>query len=107
MGYSGLAIATANERNEAMSTLIQWMISSTWFKKYAAIVGAFCLGVYAQDLYWQKINAVLAALGVTQGEFRNTLLLIVGASGVAASIGLSLVKSSQAKATGTGDGGKP
>ena len=71
------------------------------------IVGAFCLGVYAQDLYWQKINAVLAALGVTQGEFRNTLLLIVGASGVAASIGLSLVKSSQAKATGTGDGGKP
>jgi len=89
-----------------MNAFLQWCIGSTWFKKYSAILGAFALGLYAQEIYWQKINAVLAALGITQGEFRHGLLLIIGASGVAASIGLSLVKSSQAKATGTGAGGK-
>ena len=78
-----------------MSAILQWAIQSTWFKKYAAIVGAFCLGVYGQAMYWQKIDAIMEVLGITEDQYKHALLLIIAASGIGASIGLSLVKSAQ------------
>ena len=80
-----------------MNKLLQWAISSTAFKKSASIVGGFALGVWFQAAYWQQIRATLDAWGVSRETWHSTLWVIIGASGVALSVGLSAAKSKQTK----------
>ena len=90
--------------------IVEWMIGSVWFKKYAGQIGAFALGLWFQARFWKQIHATLDAWGVAPGEYTKALVVVIGAAGVATSIGLSLVKAGRDKADaannpGKGDGG--
>jgi len=46
-----------------MNNLVQWMIGSTYFKKWSGIIGGFCAGMWAQATYWMEIRATREAWG--------------------------------------------
>jgi len=77
--------------------LLEWMISSTWFKKYSAAIGGFCLGAYFQARYWRQIRGTLDLWGVDRGHYLGALIAIAGAAGLAWSIALSAVKANREK----------
>ncbi len=87
--------------NEQLQKIYAWMVGSTWFKKYSGIVGGVAVGMWFQRTYWKQVNGTLATWGIDGETWDATLLLVVAAAGISASIGLSLVKSAQAKAAGT------
>ena len=84
--------------SDKLKAVFDWAVGSTLFKKYSGIIGAYVLGLWTAMVYWRQINATLAAWGVERQSWLIFLLAIAAASGVTASIGLSLVKSSQIKA---------
>lgn len=83
--------------NSVLQKIYAWMIASTWFKKYSGIIGGVAVGMWFQREYWREVNATLTAWGVDGDAWNTTLLLIAGAAGISASIGLSLVKSAKIK----------
>lgn len=80
-----------------MHRILQWMIGSTQFKKWNGIVGGFCLGMWVSGNYWRQIRDTLLVWGVDRDSWMSFLLAVAGASGVAASIGLSMAKKRQEK----------
>jgi len=62
---------------------------STWFKKYSMGVGAFLLGMLAQENYWREIRQTLDVWGVSRDEWHTVLWAVVGLSGVGVSVVLS------------------
>jgi len=78
-----------------LQTLVQSMIQSSWFHKYNGMIGAFCAGLWVQAHYWRQISATLVAWGIPHNEYLATLVLIVGASGISASILGTIIKSKQ------------
>lgn len=75
-----------------MNTVWQWMLQSTWFKKYSGQIGAFCLGCVFMHNYHHQLKESLQVWGVTSAETMTVLWTIIGASGVITSIGLSMAK---------------
>lgn len=75
-----------------MQSLIAWAIQSTQFKKWSGIIGGFAGGLWFSMNYHVQIRATLQAWGVDRDQWGNFLILVIGASGVAASVGLSVVK---------------
>lgn len=80
-----------------MQSIIAWAIHSTQFKKWSGIIGGFAAGLWCSMHYHVQIRATLAAWGVDKDQWGNFLILVIGASGVAASVGLSVAKSQLAK----------
>lgn len=76
--------------------ILTWAIQSTQFKKWSGIIGGAAFGMWASMNYHVQIRATLAAWGVDRSEWGNTLVFIMAASGIAASVGLSVAKSRQA-----------
>ena len=75
-----------------------WFIQSPWFKKYTGMIGGFCMGMWISSKYYPQIIKVREALGISKDEFSSVLLLIAGAAGITASIGLTVVKEKRRKA---------
>ncbi len=73
------------------------MIGSTYFKKYSAAIGGFCLGAWFQASYWRQIRGTLEAWGCEREWYLGGLIAIAGAAGLALSQGLSMVKTRQEK----------
>jgi len=84
-----------------MKQILDWAIQSTQFKKWSGIVGGTALGMWLSMNYHVQIAATLAAWGVSKGEFGNALVAVMGASGVALSVGLSVAKTRLAAQQGT------
>ena len=80
------------------SRIVAWCVASTWFKKWSGQIGAYLLGWLTLENYGQQIYATLAIWGVDKDGVINSIILVVGASGVLASIGFSLVKSERERA---------
>jgi len=80
-----------------MKPLVEWLIQSTWFKKYAGVSGGFCLGLWVAANYHSQIRAILEILGVSRSTYMSLLLAVVGAAGITTSIGLSVAKTYKAK----------
>jgi hypothetical protein len=75
-----------------MQSIIAWAIQSTQFKKWSGIIGGFAGGLWCSMNYHVQIRATLQAWGVDRDQWGNFLILVIGASGVAASVGLSVAK---------------
>ena len=84
-----------------ISSIVNWLIQSTWFKKYSGVIGGFCLGLWVSTNYWRQIREILHTLNISKNEYNNTLLIIVGAAGITTSIVLSLVKNRKIKKQNT------
>jgi hypothetical protein len=69
------------------------MVQSTNFKKWSGIIGGFAAGLWFSMNYHREIRATLAIWGVDKDQWGNFLILVIGASGVAASVGFSMAKS--------------
>ena len=80
-----------------MNPIINWLIQSTWFKKYSGVTGGFCLGLWVAANYHTQIKEVLIMFGISKSTFMDMLLGIIGAAGIATSIGLSVVKNQKIK----------
>jgi len=76
-----------------MQSIIAWAIQSTQFKKWSGIIGGFAGGLWFSMNYHVQIRATLAVWGVDRDQWGNFLILVIGASGVAASVGFSMAKS--------------
>ena len=76
-----------------MQSILAWAIQSTQFKKWSGIIGGFAAGMWCMMTYHREIRATLAVWGVDKDQWGNFLILVIGASGVAASVGLSAAKS--------------
>jgi len=72
--------------------ILDWLIASSWFKKYSAMIGGFALGMYFQAKFWHQIRATLDVWGVTHSEWMKFLLAVAGAAGIVVSVGLTMVK---------------
>jgi hypothetical protein len=80
-----------------MTKVVEWLIQNSWFKKYSAMVGGVCLGMWISANYTVQIRATLAAWGISNDQYMNILLTIIAAAGITTSIGLSVVKEQRAK----------
>jgi hypothetical protein len=80
-----------------MNAVVNWLIQSSWFKKYSAMVGGVCLGMWISANYHVQIRATLAAWGISKDEYTNILLTVIAAAAISTSIGLSVVKDQRAK----------
>ena len=80
-----------------MNRLLQWMVSSTQFKKWNGIVGGFCAGLWVALNYWREIKGTLEVWGIDKETWADFLLAVVGASGILLSVGLSAAKSRASK----------
>lgn len=80
-----------------MNKILDWLIASSWFKKYSAMIGGFALGMYCQAAFWRQIRGTLHVWGIDPAEWTKFLLAIAGAAGIVASIGLTMVKNQRAK----------
>lgn len=89
-----------------MAGVFQWMIGSTWFKKYSAMIGGFCLGAWFQATYWRQIRATLGVWECDRDTYLNALLAVAGAAAITGSIVLSLEKSRREKQNGNNKGGQ-
>lgn len=76
----------------SMQKILDWLIGSSWFKKYSAMIGGFVLGMYVQATYWKQIRGTLDIWGVARDEWLQFLLVIAGAAGILTSIGLTMAK---------------
>jgi len=77
--------------------ILDWLVASSWFKKYAALFGGFALGMWFQATYWHQIRATLDIWDVTHDEWLKFLWAVVGAAAITLSIGLTVVKNSRIK----------
>ncbi len=78
--------------------VLAWMVYSTQFKKWAGVIGGFCVGAYVQGNYWREIASARSWCGVSKDAMNDTLLAVAGACGIAASVALSLAKTRMDKA---------
>ena len=78
-----------------MNRLLEWLIGSSWFKKYSAMFGGIALGMWVQATYWKQIKATLDIWGIPHDAWMKFLWAVIGAAGIAMSIGLTLVKGKQ------------
>jgi len=83
-----------------LNKILDWLIASSWFKKYSAMIGGFALGMYCQARYWHQIRDTLDVWGVSRSEWLKFLLAVAGAAGIVVSIGLTVVKNQRAKKSG-------
>lgn len=81
-----------------MQKIIDWLIQSSYFKKYSAMIGGFALGMYCQAAFWRQIRGTLDIWGVARDEWLQFLLVIAGAAGILTSIGLTMAKNKQLQA---------
>ena len=56
-----------------MIKVLQWFVQSTWFKKYAAVIGGVALGMWIEASYWRQIKGTLQAWGIERDEFLDEL----------------------------------
>jgi hypothetical protein len=89
-----------------MNKLIQWMIGSTWFKKFSGIIGGFAGGMWVSRMYWREINATLEVWGIEADEFTKALLAVAMAAGIGLSVFLSVAKKKKDR-SGDDDDDKP
>ena len=75
-----------------MRQIAEWFIASPWGKKGASIIGGFCAGVWFMSVYHKQVLDTLDVWGVSRGEFLKAMIAVAGASGIALSVGLSVVK---------------
>jgi hypothetical protein len=80
-----------------MNKLVQWMVGSTWFKKFSGIIGGFAGGMWVSRMYWREINATLEVWGIEADEFTKALLAVATAAGIGLSVLLSVAKTKQDK----------
>jgi uncharacterized membrane protein len=80
-----------------MNKIFAWMIGSTQFKKWSGVIGGFCLGLWVSANYWREIRATLDVWEISRDQWHGFLLAVVGASGIALSVGLSAAKKRQEK----------
>ena len=80
-----------------LSSIFEYMVSSTYFKKWSAFFGGLALGMWLQGTYWKQIVGTLGIWGVTSSQWSGFLWAVVGAAGISTSIGLSVVKSRREK----------
>jgi hypothetical protein len=80
-----------------MHKFAQWLINSTYFKKWAGIIGAYAAGVLTMMLYWKEVLATLEVWEIEKSDMVQFLLAVVAASGIVSSFGLSILKTRQTK----------
>ena len=80
-----------------LQKILDWLVGSSWFKKYSAFFGGYALGVWTMATYWKQIIMTLKVWGIERDTFLSALLFIVGAAGIGTSIGLSVIKSKKEK----------
>ena len=78
-----------------LQQILQWFVSSTWFKKYSAFFGGYALGMWTMTVYWREIVATLKVWNIQRSTFIDCLLFVAGASGIIASVLLSVAKAKQ------------
>jgi hypothetical protein len=91
---------------DMMARILQWFIGSLVFRKASGMVGSFALGLWFAARYHHQIGATLDAWGITQKEFMQALVLIMGAAFGAGSIALTAANEKQKAANGGIEPGK-